>query len=407
MKLRRLSPVLFVFSWVNPLFAQDSAPGDATEAPSAVAPDEQAKEQAISHFQAAVKLVEAGSYEEAAKELERSVALYPSKNALFNLGNSYQALHRYVDALKVFERLDKEFGDSLKPELRLALDKQLTEVRELVVHLRIEVVPHGAQLTLDGKPVSSNDAEVTLDPGTYVVRANLDGYRSSEKSVELGPGDSKAVSLTLEKALALVEIRVNVSGAKIHLDDKMMGTAPLSAPLSLAPGTHKVRVEREGYSPYERTFEAQGEETIRLSINLQSDRPQVIYEPPRLKTGFWVAAGATALSASASAVGFIVAAGKDSKLKGEVSTYEDYPPNTSQVTFDGSLDDIQSLQNQRNTFHTIGWVGGGLAVAGAVTSLALGWSYFFPKMPDDEQAEGTKRHGIVLYPTANGIGGRF
>lgn len=393
--------------------SQQAAGGEDSPDEGSKSSDEQAgaaneKEQAISHFQAAVKLVEAGSYAEAARELERSIALYPSKNALFNLGNSYQALHRYVDALRIFERLDEEFGAELNPDLRQALDKQLAEVRELVVRIEVEALPEGASLLLDGRPLTTEGGGVTLDPGTYVVRAELDGYRAAEQSVDLSPGETKAVRLELEKAVAKVEIKISVDGATVRVDDEVMGTSPLEGPLLLAPGPHDLVVTRPGYHPYERSFEAGGDETIRLSIDLRSNRPPVVYDPPRLGAGFWVAAGATVVALGASATGFLVASAKDGKLKSGVSEYDDLPPNTSQVTLDLQYNDLISLQNQRNTFETVGWIGGGLAAAGAVTALAFGWNYFFAKPPPTGEVVGPKKGaGISLYPTATGLGGTF
>ena len=47
-----------------------------------------------------------------------------------------------------------------------------------------------------------------------------------------------------------LRVTANVEGAEVHLDDRAIGQTPLTAPVSLAPGRHRLRLERDGYVPF-------------------------------------------------------------------------------------------------------------------------------------------------------------
>ena len=53
------------------------------------------KEEAKQLFDAGLKLMHLDDFSGASANFERSVALYPTQNSLFNLANCYKALQRY------------------------------------------------------------------------------------------------------------------------------------------------------------------------------------------------------------------------------------------------------------------------------------------------------------------------
>jgi tetratricopeptide (TPR) repeat protein len=102
---------------------------------SAVAGD---KEEAKQLFDAGLKLMYLDDFAGASANFERSVALYPTQNSLFNLANCYKALQRYGDAIAAIERVRKDFAGKLKPEIKDAAERQQQEIYSLVapVHHR-------------------------------------------------------------------------------------------------------------------------------------------------------------------------------------------------------------------------------------------------------------------------------
>ena len=97
---------------------------------SVFASEERAR--AKTHFNNALTLLETERFEEAAKELELSIDLYPSKAGIYNLANCYRALGVNEKALDLFRRLLTEYDEKLSAETRQDIEKQIGELEVIV-----------------------------------------------------------------------------------------------------------------------------------------------------------------------------------------------------------------------------------------------------------------------------------
>lgn len=69
-----------------------------------------------------------------------------------------------------------------------------------------------------------------------------------------------------EEELGLLEISIDVAGAKIEIDGKKVGKTPLKAPQKLAPGTYTVTIQKRGF------------ETLREEVNITANRTTTLEE---------------------------------------------------------------------------------------------------------------------------------
>lgn len=111
------------------------------------------RQEAEKHFRAGVSLQKVEDFEAAIAAFESSLRLYPTQSALFNLANCLRATHRYGEALKALEQLDRDYGDQLDVEMRSAVDRQLEELRNLSASLVVQVEQSGAEIWIDGNLV--------------------------------------------------------------------------------------------------------------------------------------------------------------------------------------------------------------------------------------------------------------
>jgi tetratricopeptide (TPR) repeat protein len=141
------------------------------------------KEQAKRLFDSGVKLMQLEDFGAATADLERSVALYPTQNSLFNLANCYKGLQRYADALEVLARLRRDFGDKLKPEIKVAAERHEQEIQALVARLTIKTAPDDTSVNLDGRdlgagpllgPLCSRRATTSWKPRAWAIAACSD-----------------------------------------------------------------------------------------------------------------------------------------------------------------------------------------------------------------------------------------
>lgn len=65
---------------------------------------------------------------------------------------------------------------------------------------------------------------------------------------------------------------VSEPSGKIAIDDSVVGETPKS--LSLPAGTHKIRISREGYLPYETTIAILSGEYLRITDIVLKEKPK-------------------------------------------------------------------------------------------------------------------------------------
>jgi len=116
--------------------------------------------------------------------------------------------------------------------------------------------PAGARVFLDGQdqgkqtPAALDDLAV----GPHQVRVELQDYVPLDTTLTVSLNRTNTVSLKLDLEPALVELNSNPAGATIYLDgeDTRQRTPSI---LTIKPGRHQIRAEREGYEPYSREEE--------------------------------------------------------------------------------------------------------------------------------------------------------
>ena len=68
-----------------------------------------------------------------------------------------------------------------------------------------------------------------------------------------------------------LSLDVNVAGAKVMMDGKSIGTTDIRN-MDISPGTHRIRVEKPGYEPYERTIDVAQGRAVSLYVDLSRER---------------------------------------------------------------------------------------------------------------------------------------
>ncbi len=125
--------------------------------------------------------------------------------------------------------------------------------------LKLSSVPEGARFYVNGD--SQGKGPLTLNhlaPGEYVVRAELEGYGTKERTIRIGNGETASEEFRLENVLGRLEIRTKPAGAQVFVDGHAVGrttsasdAAEVSEVLTVADlkaGEHTVIIKKEGYA---------------------------------------------------------------------------------------------------------------------------------------------------------------
>jgi hypothetical protein len=180
----------------------------------------------------------------------------------------------------------------------------------------------------------------------------------------------------LEARIGQVEIRVNVPGAEITIDDEVVGVAPLGGPLQVSAGRRKVTVSSAGTQSVTRYVDVVGADQTVVEVTLieaihapavaPAPIPLVIGDEPsvpsrarernegRPSSAPWIAAGATGILTAGAVVSGILALRAKSDLDKHVAS-----PGAE-------IADIDSARNRARTFSI------GTDVLGACAVVAAG-----------------------------------
>jgi hypothetical protein len=122
-------------------------------------------------------------------------------------------------------------------------------------------IPKGTEIT------AYINGDISLDPAKFAP--------ANQTGAAMQPSAGASVPLTAtEPATCSVEIISTPDAAEITVDDKYRGSTP--ATLRLAPGDHKIRLEKQGFGAWEKTLTvASGENaTVNASLERQLNPPQ-------------------------------------------------------------------------------------------------------------------------------------
>jgi len=114
--------------------------------------------------------------------------------------------------------------------------------------------------------------DITIPEGTEITAyingdIPLDHAKFLPQTAVSAAADSSGTTAAAQPSLSTVQVRSAPDGADITVDDKFVGNTP--SELKLPPGDHKIKVEKSGFKPWERTLTVVAGATITLDAKLE------------------------------------------------------------------------------------------------------------------------------------------
>ena len=181
--------------------------------------------------------------------------------------------------------------------VRLRLDGYGEEVRELAVNagdretlsvvmkglpgtLSLVSLPEGARFYVNGEYRGKSPVSLaSLKPGSYQVRAELDGYGTLDRTIELANGASAREEFRLSNVMGRIELRTAPAGAQILLDGRTVGVTSSKDPQAefsdvfsiekVMAGEHVVTIRMDGYAEEVRHPKVEEQKTQQAKIRLR------------------------------------------------------------------------------------------------------------------------------------------
>jgi len=127
---------------------------------------------------------------------------------------------------------------------------------------------HGKDITIPkGTEVNAYiNGDIPLDPVRFQPKEVKPAADPTVAQQPAGPG---APVNGADPAVSSVEVKSTPDGADITVDDKYVGSTPST--LKLAPGDHKIKLEKSGFKAWERTLAVGAGGTANVNATLDKE----------------------------------------------------------------------------------------------------------------------------------------
>ena len=104
--------------------------------------------------------------------------------------------------------------------------------------------------------------------------------------------------------VGVIRIEINIEGAEVRVDNRIVGTSPLSEPVRVDPGRHRVEASKQGFVAASRVVTVVGSDVLAVALKLEEPetrverRTIVVAEDPRPRRralAAWISSGAVLL----------------------------------------------------------------------------------------------------------------
>lgn len=214
------------------------------------------REAAARHFERGLELLQESAYAPAIVEFERAFELSLDPQVLYNLGMSYVAVGRPVEAVDALRRYVASEGPRIGAEENARIEEEIARQARRIAWLTLVVTPEGALVQVDGRQVGTAllAEPLRLGVGAHELEVSRPGFLPTTRSVTVAGEERRTLEIALARLaeadvarMAQIPVRCGVPDALVLLDGEVVGQTPLPAPLLVAAGSHELGFRRDGY----------------------------------------------------------------------------------------------------------------------------------------------------------------
>ena len=149
-------------------------------------------------------------------------------------------------------------------------------LRSTMGSVEVSSFPTGATLLLNDANKGTTPTTLNrLEAGRYTLLFEKDGYHPVRERIDVLPGESINVNVTLEPMDGSIRVVSVPSGARVYLDGEFAGITPADL-RSVKPGQHRVRVVKEAHEEIERSIVLGNGEAITEEFQLVKNAGKLI-----------------------------------------------------------------------------------------------------------------------------------
>jgi hypothetical protein len=256
------------------------------------------------------------------------------------------------------------------PALEAAADEQAA-MTSLVLTANVL----GATASIDRAPAEKAPIVIAIAPGKHTLVVRAPGHHTVRRVVQVIEGSLLPVRVELVPEPAKLALDAP-TGAAVHVDGELVGTAPFEAPVPLDPGRRFVAVTLDGHEPFGQTVQLQAGRSTDLAVDLETTGQRI---------AAWMLIGG-GLAAVGTGIGLGVVSVIEHRKSRDILDEADGQPLDTQQTAD--YDDAVAA---RDDFR----LGSGIAGAAGLALLVVGgvlFAFDAPVLP----SAGASARGLTV-----------
>jgi len=247
--------------------------------------------------------------------------------------------------------------------------------------------------------IAANLARVLMDRGSHAEAAELLAQSIAELPPSIKEETKKALEAALMQASAMaaeLQIRVNVAGADVRIDDRDVGRSPLAKRLFVMPGSHTVSATKKGHEPASAAIEGKRGAKAEVALELGGVGDRAL--PVVAGVGF----GLAGAGAVVTVVLAVLASGKKDDLSSLTSDMTARGLHCPEGSADPTCVDARDAAAAHDSLARAA-IGVGIATGAvlAVTGGYLAWS--LSSTSSDEEPAGVAQLVPFASPSAAGL----
>jgi hypothetical protein len=238
---------------------------------------------ARAHFSKGIDLYDKKQFAGAQTEFEAAYKEKPSAGIKQNIALCLKGLTKYAEAATAFDEALDEGKDTLKPETKQAIERELAELSKIVATVQVTIAGADEKRVAEtvvsiqpaGQPVHALAAgaqrrPIRLMPGMYTFSAKIPGVPPAEpKKLALISGAPTEITFGGEQAgQSTLNIHANVPEAVIKIEGVEVGKGQWQGPVA-ANKKLRVEVSAPNHKPLAFDMTVPANSTVDSPINLQ------------------------------------------------------------------------------------------------------------------------------------------
>ena len=151
---------------------------------------------------------------------------------------------------------------------RISLPITLQSVK---ASLSIKTTTSGSKIYVNEDYKGTDQWQGSLSPGTYLIEAKKDGYRSYSTTVSLSKHQSESLTIpALQASYGTLMVDYKPIDAEVYLDNNLLGKAP-NVFDNILVGKHNIKISKAGYADYTGSVTIQENQQASVSGSLSKN----------------------------------------------------------------------------------------------------------------------------------------